>query len=115
MAASGKKIRASVGQREKPYKVRVFGNVNATLFRRLTMDILINNFRNFLVPISVIFGVFTSVSLHAQERPDRPVMNNPPESDDATKSEPRMKDRPTSIDAPVLTVVPAQVMTDLEK
>jgi hypothetical protein len=79
------------------------------------MDILINSFRNFLVPISVIFGVFTSVGLHAQEPPDRPVMNKPPESNDATKPERRMKDRPTSIDAPVLTVVPAQVMTDLEK
>jgi hypothetical protein len=42
------------------------------------MDILINSFRNFLVPISVIFGVFTSVGLHAQEPPDRPVMNKPP-------------------------------------
>jgi hypothetical protein len=79
------------------------------------MNILIKSFRNLLVPISVIFGSFASVCLQAQEPPDRPVMNKPPESNDATKSQRGTKDRPTSVDVPVLTVVPAQVTTDLEK
>ena len=79
------------------------------------MDILINSFRNLLVPISVIFGVFTSVNLQAQEPPDRPVMNKPPESTDAAKPQLGTKDGPTTADAPVLMIVPVQVTSDLEK
>lgn len=79
------------------------------------MDILIKSFHNLLVPISVVFGVFTSVSLHAQEPPDRPVMNKRPEPADATKPQRGTKDGPTTADAPVLMIVPVQVTSDLEK
>ena len=79
------------------------------------MNTVIKSFRNLLVPLSVAFAIFTSAGVQAQEPSDRPVMNKPPESADTTKPRRVAKDHPTSVDAPVLTVVPAQVMADLER
>lgn len=79
------------------------------------MNFLIKYFRNLLVPILVVFGIFTSAGVQAQEPSDRPVMNKPPESGETTKPQRGTKDRPLTVEVPVLIMVPLKITTDLEK
>ncbi|SOD41148.1 beta/gamma crystallin domain-containing protein [Nitrosovibrio sp. Nv4] len=73
------------------------------------------NSRDFLAALAVVFGVCAATGVGAQELPDRPIMNKKPEPTDKSKPRSGTRDGPTTVQVPILMLVPVEVSTDLER
>ncbi|SFD86595.1 beta/gamma crystallin domain-containing protein [Nitrosomonas sp. Nm166] len=80
------------------------------------MNNMTMNTRNFLVAATIVLGLGTATGANSQDTSDRPIMNEPPRSDD-NKSAPQTgsKDGKITIPMPILMMVPVEVSTDAEK
>ena len=70
------------------------------------------NSRRLLTIVALVFGMFSSAGLSAQEYSEKPVTNKKPES--VESKHPGAKGGKMTIEVPVLMFVPVQVSTELE-